>query len=57
MPLKLGPRYWVSGLCPSSGIINTRNHSVSETGSVTETLIFIVFIIPDDGKSRESQYL
>jgi hypothetical protein len=26
--------YWVSGLCPSSGILNTRKH-VSETGSVS----------------------
>jgi hypothetical protein len=24
--------YWVSGLCPSSGILNTRKHTVSETG-------------------------
>jgi hypothetical protein len=27
--------YWVSGLCPSSGILNTREHNVSETGSVS----------------------
>jgi hypothetical protein len=27
--------YWVFGLCPSSGIIETRKHSVSETGSVS----------------------
>jgi hypothetical protein len=27
--------YWVSGLCPSSGILNTRKHNVSETGSVS----------------------
>jgi hypothetical protein len=26
---------WVSGHCPSSGIPNTRNHNVSETGSVS----------------------
>jgi hypothetical protein len=26
--------YWVSGLCPSSGILETRKHNVSETGSV-----------------------
>jgi hypothetical protein len=24
--------YWVSGLCPSSRILNTRTHNVSETG-------------------------
>jgi hypothetical protein len=27
--------YWVSGLRPSSGILNTRKHNVSETGSVS----------------------
>jgi hypothetical protein len=26
--------YWVSGLCPSPGILNTRKHKVSEIGSV-----------------------
>jgi hypothetical protein len=26
--------YWVFGLCPSSGILDTRKHDVSETGSV-----------------------
>jgi hypothetical protein len=26
--------YWVSGLCPSSGILETRKHNVSETGSI-----------------------
>jgi hypothetical protein len=24
--------YWVFGLCPSSGVIKTRKHDVSETG-------------------------
>jgi hypothetical protein len=24
--------YWVFGLCPSSGILETRKHNVSETG-------------------------
>jgi hypothetical protein len=24
--------YWVIGLCPSSGILGTREHNVSETG-------------------------
>jgi hypothetical protein len=33
---KLGSEsYWVSGLCPSSGILNTRRHDVSRTGSVS----------------------
>jgi hypothetical protein len=27
--------YWFSGLCPSSGILNTRKHKVSETGSIS----------------------
>jgi hypothetical protein len=27
--------YWVSGLCPSSRIQNTRKHNVSETGFVS----------------------
>jgi hypothetical protein len=27
--------YWVFGLCPSSGIVETRKHYVSETGSVS----------------------
>jgi hypothetical protein len=26
--------YWGSGLCPSSGILKTIKHNVSETGSV-----------------------
>jgi hypothetical protein len=27
--------YFVFGLCPSSGILDTRRHNVSETGSVS----------------------
>jgi hypothetical protein len=27
--------YWGFGLCPSSGILETRKHNVSETGSVS----------------------
>jgi hypothetical protein len=27
--------YWISGLCPSSEILNSRKHNVSETGSVS----------------------
>jgi hypothetical protein len=30
--------YWVSGLCLSSGILNTRKHNVSETDPVSKTL-------------------
>jgi hypothetical protein len=26
--------YWVSGLCPSVGIVNSRKHNGSETGSL-----------------------
>jgi hypothetical protein len=29
------PNYWVSGLCPSSGILNTKKQNVSETRSVS----------------------
>jgi hypothetical protein len=27
--------HWVSGLCPWSGILNTRKHNVSKAGSVS----------------------
>jgi hypothetical protein len=27
--------HWVSGLCPSSGILNTGKHNVSETESIS----------------------
>jgi hypothetical protein len=47
--------YWVSGLCSSSGILNTRKHNVSEIGSVFETLCFLIFRILDDGQSPETQ--
>jgi hypothetical protein len=30
--------YWLSGLCPSSGILNTRKHNVPETGSGVQRL-------------------
>jgi hypothetical protein len=40
--------YWVSGLCPSSWIINTRKKNVSETDPVPETLCFLVFRIQDN---------
>jgi hypothetical protein len=55
--------YWVFGICPSSGILETRKHSVSETVSgpsfshlrtetdpVSETLCYLVSRIPDDGQ-------
>jgi hypothetical protein len=38
--------HWVSGLRPSFGIL---------TGSVSETLCFQIFIIPDNGESPETQ--
>jgi hypothetical protein len=28
-------KYWVSGLCPSFGILNAMKHNVSKTGSVS----------------------
>jgi hypothetical protein len=42
--------YWVFGLCPSSGILGTIKHDVSERDPVSETSCFIVPVIPDDGK-------
>jgi hypothetical protein len=47
--------YGVFGLCPSSGIVGTRKHNFSETGSVSETLCFLVYRIPDDGQSANIQ--
>jgi hypothetical protein len=42
--------YWAYfGLYPSSGVWKTKDHNVSETGSVSETLWSFVFHIPDDG--------
>jgi hypothetical protein len=32
--MKVVQKYWVSGLCTLSGILNTRKHNVSETGPV-----------------------
>jgi hypothetical protein len=36
--------YWVFGLYPSSGILETRKHNVSETDPVSETLYFFLFL-------------
>jgi hypothetical protein len=54
--------HWVSGLWPSSGILNTRKHNVSSKGnmekqldSFSETLCFLVFRVPDDVPSPETQ--
>jgi hypothetical protein len=63
--------YWVSGFCPSSKILNTTKHNVSETGSVSssglspfilgrkhvvsETLCSLLLRFPDDGQSPETQ--
>jgi hypothetical protein len=46
--------HWVCGFCPSSGFLNTRQHNVSEAGSVSEKLCFKVFGILDDGRSPET---
>jgi hypothetical protein len=47
--------HWLSGLYPSSGILNTKKNNVSEEKSsyiflfpLLETLFFLVFGIPDD---------
>jgi hypothetical protein len=47
----------VSGLCPSSGILeNTKEHCISETDPVSETLCSFVFSrIPDDRQSPKSR--
>jgi hypothetical protein len=47
--------YWVSRLCPSSGIPGTGKENISETGSVSETLRFLVFRIPNEGQIPETQ--
>jgi hypothetical protein len=39
------------GLYPSSGMWKTKDHNVSETDPVSETLCSFVFHIPDDGYS------
>jgi hypothetical protein len=43
--------HWVSGLCPSSGILKSRKVNAWETDTVSETICFVDFIIPDDGRS------
>jgi hypothetical protein len=45
--------YWVFGLFPSSRILGTRKHDVSETDPVSETSCFLVPRIPDDGKIQK----
>jgi hypothetical protein len=47
--------YWVFGLFPSSVILETRKHDVSETQPVTQPTFFLVSRIPDDGKSPKTQ--
>jgi hypothetical protein len=47
--------YWVSGLRPSSGILNTRKRNISGTDPVSETFFFLVFRIPEDRRSPETQ--
>jgi hypothetical protein len=45
--------YWVLWTFPSSGILETRKHDFSETGSVSETSYSLVSRIPDDGKVQK----
>jgi hypothetical protein len=47
--------YWVFRLFPSSGILETRKHDISETGSVSEISCFLVSKIPDDEKKPITQ--
>jgi hypothetical protein len=35
----ISQNYWVSGLCPSSRILKTRENDVSETGSVSVQIL------------------
>jgi hypothetical protein len=35
--------YWVLGFCPSPNILKAREHNVSKTGFVSETLYSLVF--------------
>jgi hypothetical protein len=47
--------YWIFWTFPSSGILESKEHDVSETGSVSETSCFLVSKIPDDGKVQKIQ--
>jgi hypothetical protein len=47
--------YWLFGLFPSSGILGTRKHDVSETDPLSETSGVIVSRIPDEGKIPKTQ--
>jgi hypothetical protein len=40
-------KYWFFGLFPSSGILGTRKHDVSETGTVSETSCLIHLHVSD----------
>jgi hypothetical protein len=47
--------YWIFGLHPSSGILETRKHNVSETDPVSIMLCFLVSRILDNGQSSKPQ--
>jgi hypothetical protein len=47
--------YWVFWTFPSSGILETRKHDVSEIDPVSETSCFLVSRIPDDGKVQKTK--
>jgi hypothetical protein len=47
--------YWVFWTFPSSCILETRKHDVSETDPVSETSCFLVSRILDDGKVQKPQ--
>jgi hypothetical protein len=38
---RVNQNYCVVGLCPLSGILKTREHDVSETGSLSVALVFV----------------
>jgi hypothetical protein len=55
----ISQNYWVFGLCPLSGILETRKHNVSETGPVsriTDDGPVILSVIHHRQNSLESTY-
>jgi hypothetical protein len=51
---KLCQNHWASGLCPLSGTQNIRKTMIQKH-PVSKTLRFVIFRIPYDGQSPETQ--
>jgi hypothetical protein len=47
--------YWVFGLFPAYGILETRKHDILEADPVPEMPRFLVSRIPYDGKNKNPQ--